>query len=136
MTASPRLRLVRLPGEFGPVIRCSGELTVATVEALHRELALLAPMAHFALTINVAECSHVDVCGALEILESYAALQQQGRHLAVVVGSGTTAHTFRELGISASLPLFATEEAAAIALRGDGLDPVPPPSWEEARKET
>jgi hypothetical protein len=30
----PALRVVRLPGESGPILRCYGELSVATAEAL------------------------------------------------------------------------------------------------------
>src|SRR5947209_2753957 len=33
----PALRLVRLPGEYGPILRCAGELSAATAEPLRRE---------------------------------------------------------------------------------------------------
>src|SRR5262249_28460861 len=61
----PVLRLVRLPGEHGPVLRCRGHLTVATAEALRRELEFLLPMGHDTLTVNLTGCREVDVYGLL-----------------------------------------------------------------------
>jgi len=130
-----QLRLVRLPGEFGPVLRCRGELTVATAEPLRRELAMLVPMNHTILTVDVSRCRQVDAGGALTILEAFVEMPPPGR-LAVVVGDGAVAQAFRELGVEGALPLFPTEAAVAMALRGDGSDPVAPESWREARAHT
>ena len=68
LTTLPELRLIRLPGEFGPVVRCFGELSADTVEALQKELLLLEPLGHPALTLNVSGCASLDTAGALAIL--------------------------------------------------------------------
>src|SRR5262245_23455243 len=67
---APALRLARLPGESGPVLRCSGELTVTTAEALRRELALLAGLGHPSLTLDVAALTRLDLYGVVTILEA------------------------------------------------------------------
>src|SRR5207248_2430484 len=77
----PALQLVRLPGEFGPILRCSGELSVATAEALRRELALLMPMGHPVLTLSLSGCRFLDVGGIMTILDACKRLRQEGRRL-------------------------------------------------------
>jgi anti-anti-sigma regulatory factor len=132
----PALHLVRLPGEHGPIVRCTGELSVATVEALRRELALLEPLAHPVLTLNLAGCSSLDVEGILTILEVLQRLQEEGRRLAVVAGTGSIAQLLGEMEVDEILPVYPTEPVAALALRGGGSPPTAPGNWELARAKT
>jgi anti-anti-sigma factor len=132
----PTLRLVRLPGEFGPTLRCSGELSVATAEGLRRELALLVSMGHPALTLSLNDCTFLDVDGILAILHAYKEIRRRGSRLVLVAGTGRIARLLQFVGVEHFLPIFPTEEAAAAAVRG-GAPPVPaPPTWEEARAES
>src|SRR5262249_53878536 len=126
----------RLPGEFGPVLRCSGELSVATAESLRRELALLTSMGHSALTLNLEECTFLDVDGILAFLHACKELRQKGSRLILVAGGGRIARLLQFMGIERILPIFPTEEAATAAMRGGGLPESALAAWEAARVET
>jgi anti-anti-sigma factor len=124
---------VRLPGEFGPVLRCSGELSDATAEALRRELVMLEPLDHPVIIINLADCSYLDVDGILTVMESLKRRRAKGRRLVVVAGTGAVARLLHVVGLDWVVPVFPTEDVAALALRGGG-PPVPAPStWATAR---
>lgn len=127
------LRLVRLPGEFGPILRCSGELSAATAESLRRELALLEPLAHPVITVDLADCSYLDADGILTLLESLKRRREQGRRLVVVAGSGSVARLLQVVGLDWIVPVFPTEEVALLALRGGGPPMPAPPTWAAAR---
>jgi anti-anti-sigma regulatory factor len=68
----PVLQLTRLPGEFGPILRCYGELSRSTVGTLQRELDLLEPLAHLVLTLDLSACEFLDADGIVTILQSFA----------------------------------------------------------------
>jgi anti-anti-sigma factor len=137
-TASPTgsLRLVRLPGEFGPIVRCAGELTVATVEALRRELEMLMPLGHPVLTLSLTGCAAVDVEGILVVLDAAKRLQDAGRRLVLVAGQDVSGRILHVLGIDSILPVFPAERTAALALRGGGAREGGPATWREARTAT
>jgi anti-anti-sigma factor len=127
---------MRLPGEFGPILRCCGELSVATQEALRREIALLEPLGHPALTLNLAGCEILDVDGILTVFESFKRLRDRGRRLVVVAGTGSVARLLEVVRLDWLVPVFASEEEAARTLR-NGWPPLPgPETWEQARAET
>jgi anti-anti-sigma factor len=130
------LHLVRMPGESGPILRCSGELSVATAEALRRELALLLPMGHPVLTLNIAGCRFVDVDGVLAILQTYTRLRRKGTRLVIVAGAGHTARLLHFMGIDRAIPIFPIEEMAARAVRTQSLPEPAPATWEAARAQT
>jgi anti-anti-sigma factor len=136
----PTLHLARVPGDLGPVLHCSGELTVATAEALRRQLDLLIPLRHPALILNVAACRAIDTDGMLLLLDACGRVREQGRRFAVVAGTDSVARILRMLGIDGVLPVFPTEAAATFALGGGPTDDGPsddaPASWAEAREES
>jgi anti-anti-sigma factor len=134
--SSPALHIARVPGELGPIVRCSGELTLATREALRRELHLLTSLRPVALVLNVADCRTLDADGLLFILEVYKRLRTAGGRLAVVAGSVGVGSIIRNLGIDCLLPVFLTEDAAVTALRGGGPPDAAPASWQAARSES
>jgi anti-anti-sigma factor len=135
-SAPPTLHLVRLPGEFGPIVRCSGDLSVATAEALRRELALLEPLGHAVLTVNLSGCRTLDVDGILTLLHAFKRLRDKGRRLVLVAGNPSIARMLTFLGLDTILPTFPVESVAALALRGGGPPPPTPESWEAARSRT
>jgi anti-anti-sigma factor len=132
----PALHVVRLPGESGPILRCFGELSVATAEVLRRELALLLPMGHPVFTLNLSGCSSVDVDGILTLIHTYKELRQEGSRLVVVAGTGRTANLLQFMAIDRIIPVFPNEETATQAVRGGGLPEPALPTWEEAKAET
>jgi anti-anti-sigma factor len=132
--ALPALWLVRLPGERGPILRCAGELSVATAEALRRELEFLVPLGHDTLTVNLTACRTVDAFGVLTLFQAFERLRRSGRHLAIVAGTAESRHLLDLLGVYRILPVYTTEEAAATA--GDEGARVSGESWEEARRNT
>jgi anti-anti-sigma factor len=130
------LRLMRVPGEFGVVVRCYGELSGATTEALQRELIFLEPLDHPLLTLNLAGCHVVDLEGVRTILQSSRRLRGRGRRLVIVAGTGAIARELRMLRLDWIIPVYSTEEAAALVLRG-WSSPLPGPgTWEAARAES
>lgn len=131
--APPALQMVRLPGEFGPILRCSGELSAATAEALRRELGLLEPLAHPVITVNLADCSYLDGDGILTLLEGLKRRREKGRRLVVVAGTGTVARLVHVVGLDWIVPVFPSEEVALLALRGGGPPMPAPPTWDAAR---
>jgi anti-anti-sigma regulatory factor len=132
----PTLQLMRLPGEFGLTVRCKGELSVCTAEALRRELALLEALDHPVLMVNLAECQVADVDGTLAILRSFKRYRDQGRRLIVVTGARPLEGVLGIPGIERLIPSYPTEEAAALDLRG-WWPPLPgPDTWAEALAET
>jgi anti-anti-sigma factor len=132
----PALHLVRLPGEHGPILRCTGELSVATVEALRRELALLEPLGHPVLILNLSGCRSLDAEGILTLLQSFNRLRQAGRRLAIVAGMDWIARILQATRIDEIIPVFPTESVAALALRGGGPPPPAPDSWRLAHART
>jgi anti-anti-sigma factor len=139
MTATihqPALRIVRQPGEFGPILRCYGDLTVATTEMLRRELALLEPLGHPVLLLDLSHCSSLDVEGILAIVDSFKRLRRNEGSLFMVTGIGPVAQLLHAVGIDYVVPAFPTEESALLALRGGG-PPIPAaPTWQAARAMT
>jgi anti-anti-sigma factor len=129
------LWLMRVPGEFGVIVRCCGELSGATSEALLRELIFLEPLDHPLLTLNIAGCHMVDLEGVRTILQSARRLRGRGRRLVVVAGTGPVARELQILRLDWIVPVYPTEEAAALVLRG-WSPPLPGPgTWEAAQAE-
>lgn len=130
------LSLVRLPGEFGPIVRCAGELSVRTAEALRRELELLGARGQPAVVLNLTECGAMDTEGILTLLEAYRRLRLAGRRLVLVTGESAAARLLAGTGIDVFLPTFLTERAALTALRGGAAPEPPPRDWEAARADS
>lgn len=134
--SAPVLHLMRLPGEFGPILRCEGQLTVATREALRREIALLDSLSHPVIILNLAGCQGLDVDGMLVVLDCCRQLREEGRRLVMVAGNRAVARLLRVMGMDWVLPVFPTEEAAMRALR-NGWPRLPgPETWAQAHAET
>jgi anti-anti-sigma factor len=132
----PALNITRLPGEFGPILRCEGELSSATAAMLRRELDRLEPLDHPVLTVNLSACEFLDVDGILTLLQAFKQRREQGRRLVVVTGTGSVARLLQTVGFDRLVPTFSNSEGAMMALRG-GQSPLPAPAtWEEARDET
>lgn len=130
------LELTRLPGEYGPIVRCHGELMADTAEVLRRELSLIVPMGHPVLTLDLAGCIFVDVDGILAILHTYKGLRQRGSRLVIVAGHGRIGRLLHFMGVDRIIPFFPDEETAARALRGGDISEPAPADWETARDET
>lgn len=132
----PGLDVVRVPGETGPILKCAGELTAATVPILRRELDPLIPLDHPGIVLNLADCRYLDVDGLLALFLAFKELRERGRQLAIVAGRGTVAHLLRVLGVDSVLSVFPSEEVAVRALRGGGPRPPAPATWAAARVKT
>src|SRR4051812_2647619 len=87
---APSLRVVRIPGESGPILRCIGALNVTTAAAAERELDLLIALGHPTLIINLSGCVEVDLYGLLTVVEACEQLRVAGRRLALVAKPGET----------------------------------------------
>ena len=133
---SPALHIARVPGELGLIVRCSGELTITTGEPLRRELDLLVCLGHPTLILNLSECRVVDADGVLLVLDTYKRLREQERRFALVTGTEATARVFQVLGVDRIIPVFPTEAAAELTLRGCRPADAAPVTWAEARAET
>lgn len=130
------LHVVRLPGEFGPVLRCLGPLTVATVEGLRRELDLLLPLGHRALILNLTGSREMDSDGVLLLLDTYRRVRRFGGQLVLVSAREPATRMLEVLGIDHLIPVFPTEGAATLALRGGAPLDARTASWQAARTAT
>jgi anti-anti-sigma factor len=130
------LHLMRLPGEFGLIIRCSGELSLATAEALRRELGLVEGLDHPVLMLNLSRCEVVDAEGLLTVLKCYRRLRERGRRLIVITGARSLEEALGIIGIEKLIASYPTEEAAALDLRGWWPMLPAPDTWAEALVET
>lgn len=129
----PALHLVRLPGQYGPILRCYGELTTTTSETLRRELLRIEPLGHPVLVLDLSGCSRVDVEGLLTILDGVKRFRGRGQRLALVAGRGDVARLLRVMSLDWIVSVFPTEEVALLALRGGGSAMPAPETWEAAR---
>lgn len=129
------LHLVRLPGEFGPMLRCMGPLTITTVEALRRELELLLPLRDRALVLNLTGCRALDADGVLLLLDTYRRVLRSGKQLVIVAAREPASRILQDLGIDSFIPVFPTEGAASLALRG-GEPEAATATWDAARRAT
>jgi anti-anti-sigma regulatory factor len=143
---APSLQVARLPGEFGLILRCYGELSVATAEALRREIALVDELDHPVLMLNLSACRVADSSGLLIVFQSFVRLRERGARrsaaaggrlrLVIITGARELSELLGVSGIDKLIPSFPTEEAAALSLRG-WWPPLPGPrTWEEARADT
>jgi anti-anti-sigma factor len=135
MTLDDSLQVTRIPGDCGPILRCAGELTFDTMEILRQELALLEPLGHSALLLNLNDCRYLDTHGVLTVLTSFRRLRGKGQRLVVVAQAGFAAQLLHRVGFDRVVPTFPDEETAMLALRG-GPPQDTPRSWEEARQRT
>lgn len=135
-TLVPGFNLVRVPGEFGPILRCSGELSMTTAGALRNELDRLEPLGHPVLTIDLTGCDFMDVDGIATLLESFKRLREKGQRLVIVAGTGPPARLLDVTGIDWIIPVFPTNAVAALALRGAAPAAPGPATWAEARDKT
>jgi anti-anti-sigma factor len=133
---TPSLRVVRLPGEFGPILRCYGELSTTTAVTLQRELSLLEPLDHRVVTVDLSGCEFLDAEGILTLLQSFKRRSQAARSLAAVAGAGSVARLLQVVGFGRVIPTFPTEESAVRATRGGGPPLPSPATWAVARADT
>lgn len=130
MTRTP-LTMVRLPGPHGPTVRCQGDLTVATMEALRRDLALLTAAGHEGLLVDVTGVRHMDADAVLALVEAARAMKERGGRLVLVAGRDPSAAYLRLLGVERVVSLARSEQEAQVLL--DGSAEEPEASWERAR---
>ncbi|MCC2672981.1 MAG: hypothetical protein K0Q72_5453, partial [Armatimonadetes bacterium] len=106
------MHIARVPGEEGVIVRCSGDLTLATCEALRRELNLLTSLRQPWLVLNVSGCRTIDADGLLLLLDTNQRLRAAARGFVVVAGTDTAGRTVGTLGSDQTLPVFPTEASA------------------------
>lgn len=135
-SSTDRLAIDRLPGEYGPLIRCAGQLTLQTAGALERELDRMAPMGHPVVTINLSGIDFIDIDGVMTLLDGYRRLRQRGGRMALVASGKFPERLLWILGFDRLLPVFPGEDVAALALRGAGPHPPGPEDWQAARQST
>lgn len=131
----PVLDVLRLPGEFGPILRCCGELSVTTVADLGRALTVREPRGQCAVLLDLEGCDFMDGEGILTILDRFKELRETGCQLVIAGGTGQPARLLRVTGIDQLVPVFPSEEEAVLMLRG-GSPAAPAPSWAEAKAMT
>lgn len=135
--AAPRtLRLERLPGEYGPTLRCWGDLTGENADLLREEIDRLGPIQHPVLTVDLTGCDFVDAGGMMVLLDAQRRLGFTGRRVSLVARTGTAGRLLHALGIDWMIPTFPSPESAALALRGGGPPRPAPATWADARRMT
>lgn len=128
------LTLTRLPGEFGPVLRCTGELNQETALQLRREVEWLAGIGHAAIVVNLTGCRVPDPHSVAAIGPLFRCLREHGK--CPVLVAAPAAGGLYAAGLDWRVRVYPTEEAAALALRG-GMPSAPgPATLRQARDET
>jgi anti-sigma B factor antagonist len=116
------------------VVRCQGDLTIATAETLRRNLALLISGGHESLLVNVSGLRRLDAQGSVALLEAARSMAARGRRFILVAGRDPAADFLRVVGFARLVPVCRSEEEALALL--DGPTPPAPPDWETARRQT
>jgi hypothetical protein len=131
----PALRVARRSGEMGPILSCAGDLTIATVEILARELELLVELPHPMLTVDLSGCRFKQLEGMLDLLRTLRRLSEKDRRVVLIAGTGWMACLLGVSGIEDLLPVFPTLEEAVRAQRLTGPPLAVLSDWEagEAR---
>ena len=93
---------------------------MATGESLRRELNLLSSLRHPTLLLDVSGCRSIDADGVLLLVDTDRRMHEQGRRLAIIADAASTACIFEAPGGEGILPVFPTQAAAELALRGVG----------------
>lgn len=106
------LTITRLRGQRGPIFRVAGDLTLATSEALRRELQLVTPAAAPIVLLDLSRCRKLDFDGVILILEQWRALERCGSRLALISRNPAIYGLLQTLAIDALLPVAADETAA------------------------
>jgi anti-sigma B factor antagonist len=86
-------------------VRASGELDIATTEALQKALRHAFEGDAGSIILDVAEVTFIDSMGLRALL--WAAAHQDGHRLSVRCGSGAVRRMIEMTGIDGSLPLIA-----------------------------
>lgn len=133
---SQKGELVRLPGEYGTVLCCSGALTGSLVSDLRQELAMFELLGHRVIMLDLCHCTEIDGETAELLVQVARHWRACGRYLVVVAGRDDVQTQLQLYGVWRTVPSFPTEEAALVALRRGGPQPAVPASWQEARAET
>jgi anti-anti-sigma regulatory factor len=126
----------RLPGEYGPVLLCSGELSAPTKEALIAEAGVLELLGHPVAILDLTDCAIRDAAAADALLQVARQLKGAGSQLVIVAGTGRAARVLPLVGIAQQVPTFPTHEAVDAALRGRRPRSPGPASWQEARAQS
>lgn len=110
------LRITRLPGPYGPTLRCAGHLVRETVAELRQAISLVAPLGHPALTVDVSRVDELDSGGIATLLRAEEACRLQQVRFVLVTGTGRAARLISRLGLDQQMVIAESEEGAQAAL--------------------
>jgi len=132
------LKLTRIPGPYGPIIRCGGMLNHTTAEQFRQAVSILIPMGHQAILFDLSDLQQVDSTGlaALRALLDACVRERRVRPL-LIIGTGVAAEAVTLLGLDRQVMAVPSEAEALDALNflfGEVRRPAR--SWSEAELET
>src|SRR5262245_21701693 len=128
--------MVRLPGEYGPILYCRGDITAAAVPPLLAEFETLELLGHRVITLHLKECAAIHATAVEAMLQLSRRLREAKGHLILVAGTGRAWLLLHSLGLARALPVFPTQEDALQALRRGSLPACAPATWEQAHAQT
>lgn len=133
--AGTGLRLVRLPGPFGPVLRCHGRLDATAAAQFRHAAALLAPLGHRAVIVNLGLLDHLDEAGWTAVIDACQMLRREGVRAVLVMDAARAEHAVSALDLERDAPIARSEEEAQTVLwRLHQEERWPARSWEDAQR--
>jgi len=132
-----RLELTRIPGQYGPVVRCRGILNQATAEQFRQAVSILIPMRHHAILLDLSGLRQVDSTGLAALRALLEACAPERVRPVLITGTGAAAEAVTLLGLDRQVIAVPSEAEALDALCFlFGEVQWPSRSWNEAERET
>lgn len=131
------LELIRIPGQYGPVVRCRGTLNHATADQFRQAVGILIPMRHHAILFDLSGLRQVDSTGLAALRAVMDACVPERVRPVLVLGSGAAAEAVTLLGLDRQVIAVSSESEAFDALSFlFGEVRWPSRTWGEAELET
>jgi anti-anti-sigma regulatory factor len=133
--STDELRFIRLPGLYGPILRCEGRLEGAAAGRLRHATRLLAPLRHPAVILDLSGLERIDAGGIAALREIWQAWPLTRTHLILVAGTGAAASRLSAAGLSREMLIVSSEEDALDMLEFlYGPRTWPEGSWDTAQR--
>ena len=110
------LTMIRVPGSKVPTLRCQGDLTLDTSEALRREIALATLAGAPGVVLNIDRLNGLDRDGASTLSQIAGLSAAQGQRLMLVAGTESARGLLAVSPVDSGIGVFESEDCAETRL--------------------